>query len=147
MRSTKKDREEQEMSNTLDSATSRAGDQRVESAAQSIAIDNRAQIAREIKAAKDPKKLEGLVFQYITLEMTSDVSTPDRLRSIEKELIALRPGDRGFAQLVKNVIKEQGEGLTGLWQEQLLNKFRTDGPANAGSPQEAAKRLRRWIEG
>src|SRR5262245_2642070 len=105
--------EEQEMSITIDSATSRTADRTVERAAPT-ATDNRAEIAREIARAKDPEKLKDLVSGYI-LDATRNVATPgDRLESIKKEVIKLRPGDRGFPGLVK----ELGERLALFWQAQ-----------------------------
>jgi hypothetical protein len=104
---------EQEMSTTIDSANSRTADPSVEQA-QPTATDNRAEIAREIATAKDPETLKNLVFLYI-LEVTRNVAIPgDRLRSIEKAVIALRRQDRGFPRLVR----EQRECLTQLWQAQ-----------------------------
>jgi hypothetical protein len=105
-----------DMSGTIESVTSTA-DRKVEHVAQRTATDNRAQIAREIATAKDPEILKDLVDRYI-LDSTRNVAIPgDRLRSIEKAVIALRPRDAGFRRLVR----EQGELRTQLWQAQGLS--------------------------
>src|SRR5215468_3687817 len=99
------------MSNTIDSATSRTADRTVEPAAPTAA-DNCAQIVSAIRSTRDQEKLQELVFLYI-LEVTRNDKTPGyRWRSIEKEVIALRPRDGRF------LVTQLRGCLNQLWQAQ-----------------------------
>src|SRR5262245_28033058 len=103
-----------EMSDIIDSATSRTADGSVEPAAQRTATDNRAEIAREIATTKDTQTLKKLVERYIR-DATRNVAIPgDRLPSIEKAVVALRPRDTKLSGLVRG----EGSHLKQLWQAQ-----------------------------
>src|SRR5262247_4132415 len=97
----KREREEQEMSNIID-AISRTIEPRVQQAAQRTATDNRAQIAREIEAAKDPEKLKELVNRYI-LDAPRNQKTPgDRLQSPANSENVVPQGPGGFGARPNN---------------------------------------------
>src|SRR5262249_54295730 len=97
----KREREEQEMSNII-AAISRTIEPRVQQAAQRTATDNRAQIAREIEAAKDPEKLKELVNRYI-LDAPRNQKTPgDRLQSPANSENVVPQGPGGFGARPNN---------------------------------------------
>jgi len=97
----KREREEQEMSNIID-AISRTIEPRVQQAAQRTATDNRAQIAREIEAAKGPEKLKELANRYI-LDAPRNQKTPgNRLQSPANSENVVPQGPGGFGARPNN---------------------------------------------
>lgn len=76
--------------------------------------DDRAKLAVDMAATRDPEKLRDLVSLDLTYS-TRGLPTPgDQLKAAQDDLIARRPGDADFAKIVQ----EQGATLTQLWQAQ-----------------------------